>query len=169
MDEKNTTLKERFQNKKYYDFLHRGVNYGDSGFNANAVGAVTEDNVPFFEVGKAVAYMLRKYPDIDYIQTKPVRIDKPACKQLAKALQPELERLVDLLERNLEEQKQVIDAFVEQRNKLSDKDLLQSVHKKVMTDDIIRKGGEYSGVCSAVQLIRKRLIEFINISSMKGG
>ena len=106
---------------------------------------------------------------VDGVIRKPVRIDKPACKQLAKALQPELERLVDLLERNLEEQKQVIDAFVEQRNKLSDKDLLQSVHKKVMTDDIIRKGGEYSGVCSAVQLIRKRLIEFINISSMKGG
>ena len=154
-------------NKRYYDFLNHGIEWKDKP-NINGHGFYTSDRIPFFNAGDAVKHVITHYPEAE-TNDKFIKENPSICRELVKTIEPELRRLVDLLEVNLEERSKEIDSIVEQRNKLSDKDLLESVHKKVLTDDIIRKGGEYSGVCSAVQLIRERLIEFINLSSMKGG
>lgn len=154
---------------KYYDFLKHGVDYGESGFNANACGAVTNDNLPFFHMGDAVKHVLRKSPDINYTLYKPVKQDVTQCKALTRTINPELERMLELIEINLNERQKELDSLVEQCNKLSDSDLLESVHKKVLRDEIIRKSGEFSGVVAVSQMIRDRHIEFINITSIKGG
>lgn len=154
---------------KYYDFLKHGVDYGGTGYNANACGMVTNDNLPFFHVWDAVEHVVRKSPDIDYTHDKPVRRDIEQCKALVRNLNPELERLMDLIEINLGKRQKELNSLVELHNKLSDSDLLEHVRKAVLHDEIVRKGGEFSGVIWASQLIRKRILEFINITSMKGG
>lgn len=153
--------------KKYYDFLNHGIEWKYKP-NINGHGFVTLDGMPFYNAGDAVKYVIKHFPETEP-KDKPIKEDPKVCKELVKTIEPELRWLVDLLEVNLEERNKEINSVVEQRNNLSDHNLLESVQKKVLTEDIIRKGGEFSGVCTATHMIRERLIEFIYISSMNGG
>ena len=153
--------------KRYYDFLNHGIEWKDKP-NINGHGFYTSDRIPFLKAGDAVKHVITHYPEAEpnylLIKENPV-----LCRELVKTIEPELRRLLGLLESNIEERNKEIDSLVEQRNSLSDRNLLESVQKKVLTDEIIRKGGEFSGVIFTTHMIRDRLLEFINISSMKGG
>ena len=156
-------------NKEYYDFMAHGVDWGEKGISLNEKGFVTFDNIPFYNVGDAVKYIMQKYPGID-AKSKPIKYDKKACKAAAKTLEPEIRRFVDfIIEDELNKKHKAIDILVDESNKLSDLDLIESVHKSVLRDEIYRKSGEFSGLIAASQILRERLLEFISISSIKDG
>ena len=156
--------------KEYYDFMIHGVDYGQNNrINVNDVGFITWDGLPFYHVGDAVKYIMRKYPEME-AKSKPILKDTGQCKILAKGIEPEIRRFVDyLVEDELNKRKKELDSMVEDCNRLSDSDFLESVQKSVLRDEIFRKSGEYSGIVTVQHMLRERLLEFINISSMKGG
>lgn len=152
-----------------YEYLKQGVDFREGGYHANTTGVVTSDGIPFFHVMDAVKYMMKKVPDLETMSYKPIRVDKESCKRAVKVLEPEIKRLKDIIEDMLKEQEEVIDSKVKQRDSMSDRDLVESVNKQVLQDQIQYEIGKFSGITEVSLKLSERLFEFIDITSMKGG
>ena len=148
--------------KRYYEFIKRIP----KSPHVNSVGYITSDGIPFYDAGNAVKYIMRDYPE-----AKPgdeiLVYDPEKCKKAALRILPEYEKLMNDLEIEMEQKRVEIDSMVSQINKLSDKDLIESVQKQVLKDELHRKVGEHSGLIQGIQKIRNRKQELINCVFIK--
>ena len=148
--------------KRFYEFQQRIPNQT----NVNALGYITKDGIPFSHSGSAVRYAMKKFPEAEP-GWHTVVYDPEKCKDAARMLIPEYARMIDDLDAEIENQRKKIDSMVAQINKLNDCDLVESVHKKVLTDDLYREQGIFTGLIRANQMLRTRKIELIQCSSLK--
>lgn len=151
------------EDAKFYDWLKRIPNQK----HYNVQGYITSNGIPFYQADRAVyAYIFKQYPESEPGDDTLV-YDPGKCREAARKLEPEIRRLVDFMDTEIELKGTEIDNLVKEINSLDDKDLLESVQKKVRTDQLHEKIGEHSGLIRANQILRNRLSELFNCLYLK--
>lgn len=93
--------------------------------------------------------------------------DPDKCREAAYRMGLEIHHMIEVIEEMIEIKHAEINKTAEEINHLSDRDLFESVHKKVLTDDLYRKQGELSGLIAANATLRDRFSEFLNCKGLK--
>ena len=150
-------------NKRYYEFLQRIPNQE----GLNSIGFITLNGIPFKNNGDAVKYGMKALPALEP-GSDMVVYDPGKCREAAERMEPEIKRWVDLVEDLLKVKRETIDNIVEEINKKKDSDLLESVEKQVLREELFRVQGEHSGLTQIVQLLRTRAFELWECSRLKG-
>lgn len=150
-------------NKRYYEFLQRIPNQE----GLNSIGFITLNGIPFKNNGDAVKYGMKALPALEP-GSDMVVYDPEKCREAAERMYPEINRWVDLVEDLLKVKRETIDNIVEEINKKKDSDLLESVQKQVLREELFRVQGEHSGLTQMVQLLRTRAFELWECSRLKG-
>ena len=149
--------------KRYYEILERIPNQK----SVNGCGYITSDGIPFYHASDAVKYGIQFYPEFEP-GSNVVVYDPDKCREAASRMEREIKRLIEVISELIDAKHAEINRTAEEINRLSDRDLLESVHKKVLTDDLYRKQGEHSGLIAANAVLRDRFCEFLNCKSLKG-
>jgi hypothetical protein len=149
--------------KRYYEFLQRIPNQE----GLNSIGFITLNGIPFKNNGDAVKYGMKALPALEP-GSDMVVYDQGKCREAAERMYPEINRWVDLVEDLLKVKRETIDNIVEEINKKKDSDLLESVQKQVLREELFRVQGEHSGLTQMVQLLRTRAFELWECSRLKG-
>lgn len=150
--------------KRYYEILERIPNQK----SVNGCGYITSDGIPFYSASDAVKYAMKKFETVEP-GFDAVVFDPDKCREAAYRMGLEIHHMIEVIDEMIESKHAEINRTVEEINRLSDRDLLESVHKKVLTDDLYRKQGEHSGLVAANAILRDRFSEFLNCKGLRGG
>ena len=152
--------------KKYYDFLHHGIEWADKP-NVNGQGFITFDGIPFYHAGDAVKYVMNKYPEAEP-KDKLIREDQKACREAASKMLKEIERLVETVEVYQDDTRKELHQKAEQRDSIPGKNLKESIEKELLQEEVERKIGESSGLSLVWKLLHNRKYELWNCTRLGG-
>ena len=150
---------------KYYEFLH-AIPY-EGRKDLNSLGFVALSNIPFKTNSDAVTYIMHYHPKLNP-DDHPIVQDHKRCRELALTVKPEVEHNLERLQQMLTESREQLERMTEQYNQLGERDLLESVQKKVLFSQIERQCGICEGLSKAWEMLHKRNYELWECSRMKG-
>ena len=151
--------------RTYYDFLDK-IDY-EGAKNVNGQGFVARNQVPFLGAGDAVTFIMLDFPAYTPAD-RPIVQDHGLCRELADTIHPEVEQLCNCLERTLETARKRLEEMVAQRDAKDDRDLLESVQKQVLQEQIMTQIGVCQGLSMAWNMLHTRKFELWQCSRLKG-
>lgn len=147
-------------NKLYYEF-------SDSlGDKKNQHGFVTH-GVPFLESRNAIQYVMDEHP-FDVPENHSIVYDPKLCADLARPLYVEAQYMIEKLNELKDRHREKLDNMSEEFSKLSDKDLLESVHKTVLHEYLHEEMGICQGLSLAWDVLNERRHELFLCARLKG-
>ena len=151
--------------RKYYDMLDR-INFeGRKDINGQGFVALS---IPFKKAGDAVTFILTDFPELTPAE-RAIDQNKPRCRELANVMRPEVERLLHCVERMQTTARSKLDNLAAQRDGKQDGDLLESVEKKVLQEQVLRQSGYCEALHDVWRLLHDRRFELFECSRLKGG
>lgn len=151
--------------RKYYDMLDR-INFeGRKDINGQGFVALS---IPFKKAGDAVTFILTDFPELTPAD-RAIDQNKPRCRELARTMQPEVERLLRCVERMQTTAKSKLDSLAAQRDEIQGRDLLESVHKETLQEEVLRQSGYCAALHDVWRLLHNRRFELWECMRLKGG
>lgn len=150
---------------KYYEFLHTIPYEGRK--DLNSLGFVALSSIPFKLNSDAVTYIMHYHPELNPAD-HPVIQDRARCRTLAAAVMPEVKHNLERVEQMKEEAYAKLEGMRKRYDQFDERDLLESIQKEVLRDEIHRQCGICEGLSMAWQMLHRRNYELWECTRMKG-
>lgn len=151
--------------RKYYDMLDK-INY-ENKKDINGQGFVALA-IPFKGAGDAVTFILTDFPELTPAD-RAIEQNKPRCRELARTIRPEVERLLRCVERMQTKATDDLHSLAAQRDAKDDRDLLESVQKQTIQEQVMRQQGYCEALHDVWRLLHDRRYELWECLRLKGG
>ena len=152
--------------KKYYDLMN-GIKCADGKAEINGLGYVVLGSVPFKQAADAVTFILSQHPDLSPADC-PIVQDRKRCAELAAVLKPEVDRMLYSVNSALGVAREKLHLLAEQRDALDDKNLMQSIKKQQLQEEVLKQIGVCSGLYTAQQILHRRSFELWECTRLRG-
>ena len=151
--------------RKYYDMLDKIGYENKKDINGQGFVALA---IPFKGAGDAVTFILTDFPELTPAD-RAIEQNKPRCRELSQTIRPEVERLLHCVERMQTTARSKLDNLAAQRDGKQDGDLLESVEKKVLQEQVLRQSGYCEALHDVWRLLHDRRYELWECMRLKGG
>jgi len=156
-----------FNEALYYQFLD-SIPYEKKRKDVNGVGFMALNKLPFKGNSLAVKYIMDNHPNVTP-KDKPIIQDKVKCRGYARVLLPEAEYMESSLDSKLKAAQAHLSELRERWDAMNPKDLLESVHKELLEEEIQKQIGVCLGLSSAWKLLHDRRYELWECTLIRGG
>lgn len=140
------------KDKKYYEFLNK-INYEGQRKDINGQGFVALNSIPFKNARNAIEFIVKHHPD--YTPSDGIIVqNRKQCSELAIAVYPEVEHLLQRIERQLKVAHNDLDRLAKQRDSTEDR-----FAKSHLQERVIEQMGVAKGWAEIWQLLHNRKYE----------
>lgn len=152
------------KDKKYYEFLNK-INYEGQRKDINGQGFVALNSIPFKNARNAIKFIVTHHPDYAPSDGTIVQ-NRKQCRELAIAVYPEVEYLLQYVEIQLRVAHNYLDRLVEQRDSTKDQFVKTYLQKRVIEQIGVVKG--WTEICQLLHNRKYELWECTRIRDVGG-